>query len=97
MSNPKCPQYRKPKQQQIFAAQVVDDRSDSGQPNQTKVLEEQGEHPESDNKRNIDERLDEQPEQDIYPDSSQYNNEDISYDDYKGYAPPSENKEPVYI
>jgi hypothetical protein len=32
-TNPKCPQYKKLVQHQIFATQVVNNRSENGQPN----------------------------------------------------------------
>ena len=96
-SDPKCPQYRKPEQRQIYAAHVVDDRLDSGQPDHPEASEDQEECPETDKEGNLDENLGEQPEQGEYPDGSQYNDEDASYDEYDGYAPPSENDDPIYI
>ena len=39
VSYPKCPQYKKPEQQQMFAAQVLDDRLENGQPDQIEPLE----------------------------------------------------------
>ena len=96
-SDPKCPQYRKPEQRQIYAAHVVDDRSDSGQPDHPEASEDQEERPETDKEGNLDENLGKQPEQGEYPDGSQYDDEDASYDEYDGYAPPSENDDPIYI
>ena len=41
-SDPKCPQYRKPEQWQLFAAQVINDRLEGEHPDQTEALESQG-------------------------------------------------------
>ena len=44
-----------------------------------------------------DEVPDEQSAQENYPDGSQYEDEQSSYEEYDGYEPPSENEEPMYI
>jgi hypothetical protein len=67
-SDSKCPQYKKPEQQQIFAAQVLDDRSDGKQPEQTEVMDGQDKEPEPVKEGNLDKGSIEQPDQDYYPD-----------------------------
>ena len=42
--------------------------------------------------------LDKEPTaQDNCPEGSQFNNEESSYEEYDGYAPPSDEEEPIYI
>jgi len=65
-SDTKCPQYKKPEQRQIFATQVLDDRSDSEQPNHMELPKESEEAPEE-----VKGNLDEEPrEQDNCPEGS---------------------------
>jgi hypothetical protein len=96
-SNSKCLQYKKPEQQQIFAAQVLNDRSDGEQPEQTEVMDGQDEEPEPVKEGNLDKGSIEQPDQDYYPDSLQYEDEELSYNDYDSYEQLSDNNEPIYI
>ncbi len=95
-SDPGCPQYRKPEQRQIFAAQVVDDRSDGDQPDTAQHLEAQDETSGPDVEITCDEGPNEQIAQDECPDGSQYDDEEPRYDEYDGYAQPSD-EEPEYI
>ena len=96
-TDPKCPQFKKPEQRQIFAAQVLDDRSDGEQPEQTELLDGQGREPEPSEEGHLDGGAIEQPEQDYCPDGSQYEDEERPYDDYDGYEQPSDSDEPIYI
>ena len=94
-SDIKCPQYKKLEQRQIYAAQVVDDRSDTDQPDQvepqnTEVTEEPGMDGADDESR------EDLPQED-FPDGSQYDDEGPPYDEFDRYDMPSENDEPVYI
>jgi len=92
-SDTKCLQYKKPEQRQIFAAQVLDDRSDSKQLNHIELPEESEEAPEE-----VEGNLDKEPhEQDNCPEGFQYDDKESFYKEYDGYAPPSDDKEPVYI
>ena len=96
-SDPKCPQYRKPKQQQLFAAQVIDNRSEGKHLDQTEALESQG-----DDDPSIEESLENEanmpPETipDDCPDGSQYDDK-LPYKEFDSYEPPLDNDEPVYI
>jgi len=91
VSNTKCPQYKKPEQQQIFAAQILDNRSDSEQLNQMEL-------PEEVHKTEVEGILDEEPTvQDDCPEGSQFDDEKLSYEEYDSYAPPSDKEEPIYI
>jgi Zinc knuckle len=99
-SDPKCPQYNKPKQRRIFATQVIDDRSDTDhadrsdtdqvQSDQINASEESGEEPENKGQNEL-------PAEGEYPDGSQYEDEELPYNDFDGYVLPSEEDEPVYI
>jgi hypothetical protein len=91
-SDPKCPQYKKPEQRQLFAAQVLDDRSDGDPPDQDESLEGQEQVQEPEVEKDLEE-----DELDDNPDGSQYDDEGSSYDEYAGYAPPSEDEELEYI
>ena len=86
-SDPKCPQYKKPEQRQIFATQILDDRSDGDQPDQAEPPEGQEQVQEPEGEDNLEDN----------PDGSQYDDEESSYDEYEGYAPPSEDRELEYI
>ena len=96
-SNAKCLQYRKPEQQQLFAAQVIDDRLEGEQPDQTEALESQGDDDPS-IKESLKNEANVPPE--IIPDDclngSQYDNE-LPYKEFNSYEPPSNYDEPVYI
>jgi len=96
-SDTKCPQYQKPEQRQIYAAQVVDDRSDDGQLDHKESMNAQAEAPESGDKGDPEEGPGEHQFQDDCLDGSQYDDERSPYDDYNGYALPSDDEEPVYI
>jgi len=92
-SDTKCLQYKKPEQQQFFATQVLDNRSDSEQPNHIELPEESKEAPEE-----VKGNLDKEPgKQDDCPEGSQYDNKESFYKEYDGYALPSDDKKPVYI
>jgi len=92
-SDTKCLQYKKPEQRQIFAAQVLDDRLDSKQPNHMELPKESKEAPEE-----VKGNLNKEPcEQDNCPEGSQYDDEESSYEEYDGYVLPSDDEEPVYI
>ena len=94
-SDTKCPQYKKPERWQIFAAQIVDDRSDSRQLD--KIPEDQEECLDLRAEENLEKKQDEPPDQDAYPDSSQYEDKDTPYNEYNGYVPPLEDEDLVYI
>ena len=96
-SDPKCPQYKRPEQRQIFAAQVVDDRSDGEHPAPEEPLQDDVGTPEPDAGENLDEGPGGQTAQEDFPDGSQYEDEQSSYEEYDGYEPPSDYEEPVYI
>jgi len=92
-SDTKCPQYKKPEQRQIFAAQVLDDRLDSKQPNHMELPEESKEALEE-----VKGNLDKEPhKQDNCPEGSQYDDKESFYEEYDSYAPPLDDEEPVYI
>jgi hypothetical protein len=96
--DPKCPQYKKPEQRQIFATQVLDDRSDGERPDHDESTQdqEQVEEPgDSENSEGND--LGEEPDQNELPDGSQFDDEEPSYDEYEGYTPPSDDEELEYI
>ena len=99
-TDPKCPEYKKPAQRQMFAAQVIDDRSEDDQPEQTEspdISEEREETPGPDaNAEDLGEERTEQPEQEDCPDGSQFDDEP-PYEEYDGYALPSDSEEPEYI
>ena len=98
-TDPKCPQYKKPERRQIYATQVVDDRSESELPDQEQA-DPQGSHceapvPES------GESQDEEPSTQLYeddcPEGSQYEGEKSSSEEYDNSSSPSEDDEPIYI
>jgi hypothetical protein len=97
-SDPACSQYKKPEQRQIFAAQVIDDRSDNEPPSQSGDLDDTGHTGEN---REDDPTEEAEEPQDENPDGSQYDddfvNEEPFYEDYDGYEHPSDEDEPVYI
>jgi hypothetical protein len=97
-TDPTCPQYKKPEQRQIYAAQVVDDRSDNEQPDETQrdrpETQDEASGPDADDPVGEDQNAESQ--QDECPDGSQYDDEEPRYDDFDDYAPPSED-EPEYI
>ena len=94
VSDTKCLQYKKPEQRQIFAAQVLDDRSDSEQPDHMELPDESKEAPEEEVKGNLDK---EPGMQDVCPEGSQYDDEELSYKEYDGYMPLLDDEEPIYI
>ena len=82
----------------MFAAQVIDDRSENKQPNQDNALKNQGKGMEPEDKEhNLVERQNEQYEQENYPDGSQYKDEELPYEEYNGYMQPSDKDKPIYI
>jgi len=96
-SDTKCLQYKKPEQQQIYVAQVVDDRSDDGQSDHRKSRNAQDKAPESGGEKGPEEGPGEHQFQDDCLDGSQYDGEGSPYDDYDGYALPSDDEEHIYI
>ena len=82
----------------MFSAQVIDDRLENEQPDQENALENQGEGTEpKDKEHNFIEGQNEQYEQENYPDGSQYEAKELSYEEYDGYTQPSDEDELVYI
>jgi gag-polyprotein putative aspartyl protease/Zinc knuckle len=96
-SDAKCPQYKKPEQRQIFAAQVLDDRSETDQPNQMEPSENSEQPPEPNVEEEHDAAVEESSNQEDILEGSQYEGEGSSFDEYDGYAPPSEDEELEYI
>ena len=96
-SDPGCLQYKRPEQRQMFAAQVVDNRSEGDRPEEAQHLEAQDETAGPDVEEPFDEGPNEQHPQDECPDGSQYDDEEPRYDEYDGYVPPSDDEEPEYI
>ena len=96
-SNLKCLQYRKLEQWQLFAAQVIDDRSEDKHPDQTEPLEDQG-----DDKPSIKESPKDEAKKpskaipDDGLDGSQYDDK-LSYKKFDSYKLPSDDDEPIYI
>jgi hypothetical protein len=97
-SDPKCTQYKKPEQRQLFAAQVIDDRSENDHPDeegqqadqpQDEISREEVPEEEMDNLSN--------GMSDNNPDGSQYDEEQSSYEEFDGYEPLDDNDEPIYI
>jgi hypothetical protein len=92
-TNPKCPQYKKPTQCQMFAAQVIDDRLESNLPNTDKPSEGSKEiddaDPESEGSDKQDERSDPDDHTDV-PDGSKYDDCNATYEEYDGYETPLE-------
>jgi hypothetical protein len=97
-SHPACSQYKKLEQRQIFAAQVIDDRSDNKPPSQSGDLDDTG-HTGEDREDDPTEEAEEPQDENL--DGSQYDddfvNEEPFYEDYDGYEHPSDEDEPVYI
>jgi hypothetical protein len=98
-SDPKCTQYRKPEQRQLFAAQVIDDRSENDHPEEEGI---QADQPQDYNSREevaeegADQQSEETPEEN--PDGSQYDDEEqSSYEEFDGYEPVTDGDEPTYI
>ena len=94
-SDPKCPQYKKPEQRQLFAAQVVDDRSEGEHLDSSAASGTQGEGEYPADEESPAEEHESCPE--TGPDGPQYTDEDPPYEEYDGYDSPSEEDEPVYI
>jgi hypothetical protein len=95
-SDTSCPQYKKPEQRQIYAAQVVDDRSEGEKSDQKEIAEPQSEMNEVTEEVPIED-IEDCPDSDENPDGPQYKEEESSYEDYDGYATPLDDDEPVYI
>jgi Aspartyl protease/Zinc knuckle len=99
-TNPKCPQYKKPPQRQMFAAQVIDDRSESDLPDTDRPSEGSEEidnaDPEPEESEDQEGQSDPDDHTDV-PDGSQYDEDQTTYEEYDGYAMPSEDDEAEYI
>jgi hypothetical protein len=103
-TDPKCPQYKKPEQRRIFAAQVIDDRPEADLPANEDGPEDQDKAPGPETEEIIpDEDRDDLPDAEDHADGSQYESDASThdaygaYDDFEGYALPSEDEEPIYI
>jgi Zinc knuckle len=98
-SDPKCSQYKKPEQRQIFAAQVMDDTDLTDQPDHLNAPD----GPDKDLEREVeedtvDDSQNKLPVEEEYPDGSQYEDEESpDHYDYDKYQGPSEEDGPVYI
>ena len=89
-TDPKCPQYKKPTQCQMFAAQVIDDRSENDQPDADKTSEDPEETTNTEDKSEDKDKDSEPSDHSDCPEGSQYDSERSSYEEYNGYAMPSE-------
>jgi hypothetical protein len=98
-SDPKCSQYKKPEQRQIFAAQVMDDTDLTDQPNHLNAPDGPDEDLEREVEEDtVDDSQNKLPIEEEYPDGSQYEDEESpNHYDYDKYQGPSEEDEPVYI
>jgi hypothetical protein len=105
VSDPKCPQYKTPEQQQMFAAQVVDNLFDTEAPVQTSNMFDDGQPLESaePGEEEIDpkDELHVLPEEDDGPNGAQYDEdvqaEDSYFEEYDGYAVPSDDNDLEYL
>jgi hypothetical protein len=97
-SNPKCLQYKKLEQRQLFAAQVIDDWLESERPDQ-----EGHQSDELQDEHSHEEASEEEADQPSNTPSdgnlggSQYDKEQSSYEEFDGYEPLMDNDEPIYI
>jgi Zinc knuckle len=92
-TDPKCPQYKKSAQRQMFAAQVLDDRSDTDLPITNKPSEESEGINDAEFEPESSDKQEEQSDQDDHsdgPDGSQYNEDNTPCEEYNGYSMPSE-------
>jgi hypothetical protein len=83
-------------QHQMFAAQVINDRSESEQPDEDKHIEELEEVKDTDLELEDSTQQGEHTELDKHsddPEGSQYEEGDTSYEEYDGYAMPSEDND----
>jgi len=98
-TEPKCPQYKKPERRQMYATQVIDDRSENELPDQEQVnpLESQCDTPVHESGESQVEGAGAQPSEDDYPEGSQYDGEKSSSDEYDDSSLLSEDEEPIYI
>jgi hypothetical protein len=97
-SDTKCPQYKKPEQRQLFAAQVIDDRSESERPDQeghqSDELQDEHSHEEA-SEEEADQPSNASPDGNLG--GSQYDEEQSSYEEFDGYEPRTDDDEPIYI
>jgi len=98
-NDPKCPQYKKPERRQIYATQVVDDRSESEMPDQGNINPQgnQSDAPVPESGESQDEEQGAHPNENDSPDGSQYKGEQSSSEDYNDSSLHSEDVEPIYI
>lgn len=89
-TDPKCPQYKPQKTvpRQMFAAQVIDDRSENDQPGGDQSSGE-SEEPEP-GAGGVTEDQSDPDNHPNDPDGSQYDEDDTPHEEYDGYAMPSE-------
>jgi len=98
-TDPKCPQYKKPERRQLYATQVIDDRSENELHDQEQTDSQGSQYealvPES------GESQDEGPSTQLYedecPEGSQYEDEKSSSEESDDSSSPSEDDEPIYI
>ena len=102
VTDTKCLLYKKPIQCQIFAVQVINDRSENDQPIANEPLEESEEIEDADPKLEYSDKHGEQSDLDSHtddPDGSQYDEDSVSYEEYDGYVilPKDNNSDTEYI
>jgi len=98
-NDPKCPQYKKSERRQMYATQVVDDRSESEMPDQGNINPQgnQSDAPVPESGESQDEEQDARPNENDSLDGSQYEGEQSSSEDYDDSSLHSEDVEPIYI
>jgi hypothetical protein len=78
-------------------AQVIDDRLENEHLTPEEPSPEMEEMPAANEKERLDEAPEDQAVEDKFPDGSQYDDEQPSYEEYDGYDMPLDDEEPVYI
>jgi Aspartyl protease/Zinc knuckle len=92
-TNPKGPQYKKPAQRQMFAAQVIDDRSEGDLPDINKPSERSEEANDANPESDTGDQQEEHSDQDDRADTTEgphLDGDHTSYEEYDGYETPSE-------
>jgi hypothetical protein len=90
-TDPKCPQSKKPAQRQIFATQVINDRSELDQPDTDKPSERSEGVDNADPEPEIgNEQKEQSDSQSDNLDGSQYDEDSASHEEYDGYTVPLE-------
>jgi hypothetical protein len=80
----------------MFAAQVIDDTSETEQPDPDKIADDPGELSVDEPDQGTGDDQTDQPDPDAQsdgPEGSQYDGDDAPYEEYDGYAMPSENED----